>query len=229
MDRRLKLALDIAGILATLASIGLFYTDERFAVALVLSAVTGGLVVASIIHARTPRVTSRSVHWHWRILDGGGLKAIARKDQVLVANQANVDRLVDRNLSGSGELEFIGTNLGRLSEPVDEGGTLAVTTLLDAPLPVGKPIIKVLEVLGTQCFPKPTESVSITVDQRTGEIGVHIEFPIDRPAKRAAGYMHVGGRTVRIEQVDLARDGHRIDALVPAPEHGAKYVVEFDW
>ena len=229
LDRRIKLAFDVFGLLVTLASISVFYQSQDYAIVLVLALVGIGLLLVAVYLILTPPITYRKLHWFVEIPYADGSLANVRKETTLTANQRNIRSLVDRNLVSEGKLEVFGCNLGDIHGPHDEAGASVVTVFLKTPLPIGKTMTKVLSLRIRDSFTKDKEAVSCGVHERYKEIGLHVALPKKRTARSATAYMFNGDVAEKLPNVSVAENGRNIQIVVDKPRFGAKYVLEWEW
>lgn len=164
-----------------------------------------------------------------RILDPAGHKARQTYERTLIPRSDNVSRLMIRDISGSGKIEYISTNIGRLEPPIDEGGKQIVYTVLDSPLAPGKQVTHVVEMLATDCYRSDVESTTFTVTGHYPEISVHVYLPPARPLSLATAWRILDARQVPCPGLVISDDRTEMHLTIRYPKMNATYKVEWGW
>ena len=228
-DRRIKLAIDILGILASISALWLFYTSEKYTVFAILVIVTLGLITYAVYLIRTPPYSVKELTWEVQIHDERGSRATARKITTIVANQRNVCDLYDRNFASTGNFRFIESNMGDLHGPIEEGGTWTIVTILRAPLTIGQRVVKELLVEVDNTFLEKKETFSTLINHRMQQIVMRVELPKQRPAIKATALMLSDKAPCLLHGLELSTDRSVMLLKVEKPVFGAKYLIEWTW
>ena len=122
-------------------------------------------------------ITMHSVEWLVQIHVISGASASVWKSSTLTANEPNITTLVDRNFGSTGDLAFVSSSLGEISGPIDEGGSLAVTTVLPEPLLVGQRVTNILEIKATDTFTASKETFSHLATDRCPCTRILVQLP----------------------------------------------------
>jgi|SRR5215210_740094 len=163
------------------------------------------------------------------ILDADGHRARQTYTRTFVPRSASVTRLMIRDLTASGQFVPVTTNIGRLEEPVDEGGKKTIFTAMDEPLPIDKPMTHVVEFLATDCYCNPRESFAMTVNSYYPLLECRIFFPQERPANSAKVTRVHRGNPVLWPGPTLGTDRCSMFFAVREPLLGCLFVLEWNW
>lgn len=165
-----------------------------------------------------------------KILDSKGEKAIWRKISTATPLENNITVWHDEEFHGSGKLNFIGSNIGKMLLPKEEGGVFSVTTLFSPPLTKGKKIKKILTISANNCFTKSTESLSLIVMRQLDELEFNIKLPSNRKVTgtpELSAYTNSG--KIIIPLVKVTRNRLRITSKILKPVINSRYVLNWEW
>jgi hypothetical protein len=231
-EKIITLIVDVSGIIISLVGMLLLIYDQKYIAALSLIFVIAVLIGIAIKTTFSQSITYHSVHWYDDILDDKGHETISKKVKRLTVNEKNVTTIFDSNFATVGKLEFLNSNIGELLQPVDEGGTLTVTTIFKTPLEIGIPLEHIIYFKAWDSFPKNKENVSSLIDKEyKEEVGFHIKFPNNRPCKKARAFLFKGNKAIELydQPPRISNDGRNLDFIRKKPEYGGKYILEWEW
>jgi len=174
-------------------------------------------------------ITRHSVEWRVQIHDPSGREATVWKTTALTANETNITTIVDRNFVSTGKLVFVSASLGEISGPIDEGGTLSVTTVLREPLPQGQQVANTLLIRAINTYTESKETFGHIFTDRCGNAKILVELPAGRPAISASALRVADGTTKTLRNNVLSSDKRRIELVVKDAPTGAKYLLEWRW
>ncbi len=229
MYERLKPVLEVIGlVISAVGQVLLFYQEKYVAACLVLLifAVLIWLVIRDIYS--TP-IAYISIHYHYDIVDASGRKVKVLKVKKFVPKEKNLDVLVDERITVSGRLAFPQSNIGKVVDVIDQGGTYTVYTLLTAPLEKGKEVEHILEYVGIDSLLNPRESVTSDVVNRCPSVGLHVQFPQDRLPIRVSAYNIYKGRVSNITEQHLDKKDREYSVVVENPKLGTRIILEWEW
>ena len=230
MTKTIKETLNIIAFVISLSDAITFYVQKEFAVFWVIVFISLGLLSAAIYLHRLKPISYLSLSWIITILDNEAASVNINKLSKIKANIKNITTIFDRNFESDGNLEFLGTNIGKLQKPYQEGASITVPTSLKTPLEVGKVIEHKLQLEVKNPFPQKTETFSIKNDECYSEsICCEIIFPKDRKCINASAYCVLGDEGYSLPNPELKEDGRVLFISVPKPRKLFKYVVEWQW
>lgn len=133
------------------------------------------------------------------------------------------------DLSGSGRIEVLRSNIGKLTEEIDEGGRKRLIFVSELPLKFG--VLYELEVSmeATDCYLNDLETALFFVRTYYPFIEIEVKFPIGRLPKKAALW-----RTFELEKEKVSSDviydqGRRLFCRVDEPVISSSYFLEWEW
>ena len=159
-----------------------------------------------------------------------GSNAKWKKTSVFTPIYQDITEWLDRFFIGPGNLKPVETNLGVLSTPFDEGGTLVIPTSFPTPLPTSVRVTKILIVELEGTFPEDEEYITwIPIDEYS-ELTFHLHFPDERPFSRINMVTHGRGKSEDLDFLILKNDkGLNADISITRPIVGNKYVITWTW
>lgn len=171
-----------------------------------------------------------SLHHFLDIDDAQGHHASWRKETVVTPLRAGIDFWRDEQFHSTGNLQFVGTHPGIISERSRDGGTLSVITRFPQPLVPRRRIKKILEIEAIDCLLGSEEDFSWVLQGQFEEFGIHIRVPKMRPFRviPRAFYM-LSTQECEIPTLSVSRKMDTVEFVVRPPIQGAKYVVRWHW
>lgn len=163
------------------------------------------------------------------VLDPGGHAARIFTRRTLRTLSADITRLVLRDITASGRLEYVSTNIGKLEPSVDEGGKQTIYVTFDKPLPKDLNVMHELEARATDCYCKSVESVSLPINSHVPDLKVIIHLPKERPAFSADAVRIHRGQRMKIPGLSISKDNTLITFVAKNPTLGCIYVLEWKW
>lgn len=147
----------------------------------------------------------------------------------LIARNNNVRRLMLRDVTGSGVVRTVSTNIGRLESPIDEGGKQTIWTVLDEPLPMGQEVEHIVELMGLDCYRSARESFAITVSAHYPYLKAAVHFPEGRLARRFELFRVLNAKRTPWPGLRSRARGKTLSFYLDKPALNAIFVVEWDW
>lgn len=163
------------------------------------------------------------------ILDPNGAKARIIYQRTLIPKVDDLDRLLVTDITSSGKIEFVSTNIGKFEEVVDEGGKKTLWTRLDRPLERDKEIEHVVEMLATDSYTEKLESSTFFVSAYYPAIRLEVYLPKLRPAKTARAWCRYDWHRVECPGLEVSLDRCELRLEVREPRMNALYVLEWAW
>ncbi len=163
------------------------------------------------------------------VLDPNGHKAQIFTRRTIKTQRADITQLVLRDVTASGRLEYISTNIGKLEPPGDEGGKQTIYVTLDTPLPKDLTIMHELEAVATDCYCNRVESVSLPINSHVPDLKVIIHLPKERSVFFAEVERINRGQHMKIPGLSISKDKTLITLTVKNPTLGCIYVLEWKW
>ncbi|MBW2741874.1 MAG: hypothetical protein JRE64_24200 [Deltaproteobacteria bacterium] len=231
MDKRVTIILDACGVVVGIAGIAVFFVQEKYlAVAAVLGIVVF-LVLWSIHQVRRAAMTFVDFHTYAEFPHKNTRECLLRLEKTVIARTSNITTIFNRNIGGPGKIDFLGTNIGEMGPPINEGNLYSVPTILRSPLPIGEPVEHILRVRSWDCFPDDRETlVCFVTEPFKKEVGLHVIVPDSKPCRAAKLYIYNKSGAHEMDLRPTITDrGTKVDVVVPSPVFGAKYVLEWEW
>lgn len=163
------------------------------------------------------------------ILDSAGHKARLVYERTLIPRVENLDRLLLTDVSSSGKIEFVSTNIGYFEEFIDEGGKKTVWTRLDNPLQVDKEVTHIVEMMATDCYMEAKESSTFFVTSYYQVIELDIYVPKERPAKEYKAWRRLDWQKTECSGMEVTGNGTHLHLSIKEPIINATYIVEWQW
>jgi hypothetical protein len=164
-----------------------------------------------------------------RLLDAAGSRAALHWERWFIPRSPNITRLQARDLTATGELQMVSTNIGTLGGTIDEGGRKLIHIDLASPLPMGAEIYFAIEMLALDSYLEPPFWATVTMSAIYDQLELVVEFPADRRCRSASSSRTFGGRRNPGPTVNISDSQTKLTTRISNPQFGAIYGVEFDW
>lgn len=229
MDKTLKIVLDAVGLVISATGLSLLFYQEKYVAGCLVLLLFVVLVFVVVFHVRSTPLMWKSIHYYYEILDTYGKMVQVRKAKKFVVKEKNVTTLVDSGMSATGRLHFLQSNIGRIVDITDQGGTSTIYTLLPTPLEKSKTVEHIIEYEAIDSFLNPRESVTIDMVRICLSVGLHVIFPKDRLPKLVNGYCFYGDMALDITKDHLTQNDREYSLIVDKPKLGSIIVLEWEW
>ncbi len=230
MNKSVKSIIEILGLIISITGIALFFINQQFVVASLLVLVSVVLIILAIRSYCSHPIKIITVHWNIKILDAEGHETEVQKEKIIVVCEKHITSIFDRHFATAGKIEFLGSNIGKLLSPVDEGGNYAVTTFFTAALEKGKSYEHKIQMKAIDTFPESKETFSCLISEPIKkELSISLSFPQNRKCQECKAFMIFRDHVTEIEPPEVSFGGLNVDKKIPTPKFGAKYFLEWIW
>lgn len=229
MNKTLKIVLDAVGLVISATGLSLLFYQEKYVAGCLVLLLFVVLVFVVVLHVRSTPLMWKSIHFYYEFLDTSGKKVHVRKVKKFVVKEKNVTTLVDSGMSATGQLHFLQSNIGKIVDVTDQGGTSAVYTLLPSPLEKSTTVEHIIEYEAIDSFLNPRESVRLNVLQRCLSVGLHVRFLKDRLPKFVNGYGFYRDIASDITIDHLTQNDRDYSLVVDKPKLGSIILLEWEW
>jgi hypothetical protein len=171
-----------------------------------------------------------SIQHFLTIDDVEGHHAVWKKETIITPLLPGICVWRDEQFHGTGELRFLRTQPGVISESYRDGGTISVITKFEKPLIAGRRIRKILEIEAVGCFCNPEEDFSWIPMGDFEEFGIHVVLPRTRPFKeKPNAYYMLSTQECEIPTISMSQERDKAELRIRPPIQGAKYVLRWRW
>ncbi len=229
MNNYLKLTIDFAGILISLTSFVLLVVDQKYVSAILVFIVFIIILVFALREIFSFPLSFDKIILSYKFLDKHGKKVSLKKEKIFKVKEKNVTTIVDRNFSASGTLEFIRTNIGKMIDIIDEGGTQTVYTSFKTPLAKGEIINHSLDIVFNNSYTNTNESITNIVTYKANQIIFNLTFPKERRPIDLKAYVARGEKIERITDPAKSNNSSSFHLSISKPKVGTKYIIEWEW
>jgi hypothetical protein len=161
----IRVFVEIAGVFLAVAGAVFVYTTDQYVLLGIVLLVTLLLSLALLRDARLPSYTLKSVDDTYAIDSEDGSLARVTKRRRLRVNMRGVFTMVDRSISGAGDITLVPPRNNERQELIDEGESYTVHTWFPAPLAAGEVVEHEIRYVGHDCIASSRESVAaLTTD-----------------------------------------------------------------
>lgn len=220
---------EIGGIIAAIAGMGLLFMNEHYTVGLLVILIIIALIYILVRNAFSQPVSYKRVTITIDLVDNSGHEAKLEKKNILIVNEKNVTQLVDRNFSVTGTMEFTGTNIGKMLNPIS-GGTQSIFTVFPVPLDVGEEIDHRIKYIAWDTFNDQTNSFDFIQQRSISDVEIIVKFPEDRLPKEIRAYIMVRGISKQLNGLPKITDkGRKMYVQMDKVKFGTMIHTEWDW
>ena len=226
----IRMILDSASILITLAGMLVLYVQEYYAVTTLLFLIFLISCVLLIKHSIQRPYKYHSLTHEIEFSDENNENALWTQTAIFTPLEKNITTWnSDRLFRGPGKLTPLNTNIGKIMTPIDEGGTLLVPTLFSCPLEVGKKITKILTIECSGVFPEDTENFSWIPINYYKQLIFKFKYSENKPALSAECYVYGRNTAKKLDSLFRSPDGRTVTLEIEKPKLGSRYVVSWSW
>lgn len=228
MDTRIKLVLDIIGILISLVGFGLLLRAEKYLVSGLILLLLIILVIYAIKLARSKPYQVKSVAYDYEFCDEGASLTKISKLTVLIPKEKNLTKIDDLGIGSDGQISEVYTNNGTPNIKND-GGAISVTTTFDTPLKIGSEYTHVLNYQGKGCFPDQKENIVHPTIHKMEKAIIKIKFHENRRPSNFKAIHRIDGKTddVTNENVDINNLCYMFTFV--NPPRGSVFELKWEW
>jgi hypothetical protein len=163
------------------------------------------------------------------ILDKNGSNAEVKKTKLFTVLEKNISQLIDTKISGSGTVTDFKSNIGRIGQTKESGGTIAVFTQLDIPLVINEEYEHELSYYGNKCFESKSETITYIFVDKLEEFGITVKFPLDRPPTLVTAKCEQNSTIIDLTKNHITIENNVIRFKLKRPTIGSTITVEWNW
>ncbi|GAB3883375.1 hypothetical protein [Spirosoma agri] len=228
MNKKLKNSIEIVGLVVTIWGIITAIQNEKIVYIFLLLFVLAALSFVAFREYIFKSIEFHSIDYEFTIHDKEGKRAVCKKKKLFTVYSKNFTTLHDKNIGGTGNVNFIKSNMGKPMQ-VTEGGSISLITMFHPPLKEDIQHKHTIEMEYINCFTESIESILIQADRKCAAVTTNISFPHDRPCKSAKAYLFFDDSATQLDKPTISDDGKKLEFVVTKPKQFGKYNIEFTW
>jgi hypothetical protein len=226
MGKKYKIATDLIGLLISVVSILLLFIDDHIVIGSFIVAIFFILLLLLYYHLRLTPLKWVSIYFYYQFLDRDAKQVFAQKIKKFIPREKNIEKLIDRRISSTGNIINFKTNIGKITEEIDEGGTHTIVTNLSAPLKVGKMVEHKLSYIGIKCFEDNDLSITYDCIHQCQEAGIIVRFNKKRPPVEVKAYL-IKETTIDCTDEFLTKDQFEYSFIIKKPKIGSRLLLQW--
>lgn len=226
MSTKIKIALDIIGILISLVGFVLLVSKEKYVISGLLFLFFVVLIVYGAKLALSKPYQVKKIICDYVFCDAEAKLAKITKTVILVPKEKNITKIED--LGFSGQISNISSNQGSVSTR-DAGGNTSVTTIFDTALELEKEYTHILKCDAENCFPKKKENVMYTIIHKIDNAVIKINFHKNRRPSNFKAIHRVGSKVTEVTKDNVDVDNLSYTFSFNKPPRGSVFTLTWEW
>ena len=190
------------------------------------------ILIVRYVQSKRPEFTIADLQKILKIHDAGGRRATFERRMTATSNVDGLKEVWYRNVAADGTIGNIKID-GQdpaAGDVVVQLGLTDIRKSFDAPLKNGQQISVNVSYELRDSFLKDSEALIHVVNYKTKRLRLTVEFPADRPFKRAVWTeLYGGARPHTIAEFRAAQDNYRLEVEMEDPKRGGNYELRWEW
>ncbi|WP_416305280.1 hypothetical protein [Neptunicella sp. SCSIO 80796] len=228
MSTKIKLAIDVIGIIITLTGFGLLVADEKYLISGLLLLIALVLLTYAIHLSRSKPYKVKSTLFEYEFLDPGPAKTKVVKTTIFTPLEKNIASFNDLGIGAEGRIGNIST-LNGTCIVTKHGGAISATTYFDTALPVGQEYHHQISYYGSHCFPDAKENVVHSIIHNIDLAVIKIQFHQDKKPSNLKAIHTIGSQKTDITATNIKMTNLLCVLEIKKPERGSVFEIKWEW